>query len=153
MISKILCVCCAFLYLMATALEAFDNAPRCYQDLERNFFQPGYVSEALSMHRVPQSIWSPIIQALQQNTKDLPDRIRKAGKSMNPDPFDPEFLAEPALDLLTQSLYQIFVGVVADYNRYQDIVINGDDVLNMFTYIKDKQKAKFEGCFPGVEQK
>lgn len=138
---------CAFVLTLTTGLFAFDASPRCFKDLSVNFFQTGIVSQALSMHKVDQSVWTPIVQQLQEVSKKVPDMVKKRARAMSPNPLEPVFIPEAAYSILTDVLFEVFSGVLISYNAYQDIRINGDDIKNMFDYIMSKQTSRFENCF------
>ncbi len=140
-------LCLIFVFLTNSSLKAFDASPRCFKDLEINFFQPSIVSQALSLHHVDQSIWTPITQFLHEASKKVPDIIKKKAERMSPNPLTPKFIPEVAYQLLNETLFQIFSDVLITYNSYQDLKINGDDMRSMFEYIKDKQAHRLDPCF------
>jgi hypothetical protein len=136
-----------FLFCFSNFLQAFDASPNCYKDLELNFFQPALVSQALSMHHVDQSSWTPIVQILKEASKKVPATIKTKARNFKPNPFEPVFIPEVAMQLLEETLFEVFYGVMISYNPYQQIRINGDDIRDMFSYILNKQAKKMEGCF------
>lgn len=141
-------IICSFIFINSSLL-GFDASPRCFKDLEINFFQPSLVSQALSLHHVDQSIWTPINQYLQEASKKVPAIIKAKAEKMNPNPLTPKFIPEVAFQLLNETLFQIFSDVMIQYNSYQQLNINGDDIRSMFEYIKEKQSRRLEPCFMG----
>lgn len=131
---------------MSTAVFAFDASPRCFKELQLHFFQPAIVSQALSIHRVDQSVWTPIVQLLEEASKKVPEIIKKRAQGMNPNPLEPIFIPEVAKALLEEALFDVFSGVLISFNNYQDIRINGNDIRDMFNYIMEKQASRIDGC-------
>lgn len=139
-------ICFIFLSLIS-CLEAYDASPRCYKDLELNFFQPSLVTQALSLHHVDQAIWTPILHLLQENSKKVPSMVRLKAKNLRPNPFAPVFIAEDVKLILMETLYEVFFSSVSSYNFYQNLHINADDIRAMFQYITDKQERRINNCF------
>lgn len=138
---------CLYFLAFAFFAEAYDASPRCFRDLELNFFQPALVSQALSNHRVDQSVWTPINQILKESSRQVPSLLRERVKYLNVNPLSPVFIPEPALKILEEILFRIFSETLISYNSYQDLRINGEDIKNMFDYIKREQASKIENCF------
>lgn len=138
-----------FLCLLSLSfyLQAYDASPKCYRDLELNFFQPALVSQALSLHRVDQSTWTPILRTLKENSRKVPAIIRAKAKNIRPNPFEPDFIPEIAKQIMDETLFEVFSASVASYNSYQDLGINGEDIVKMFQYISEKQADKINRCF------
>ncbi len=128
-------------------LQAYDASPKCYRDLELNFFQPALVSQALSLHRVDQSSWTPILRSLKESSRKVPEIIRIKAKSIRPNPFEPIFIPEIAKQLMEETLFEVFAASVSSYNSYQDLRINSEDIAQMFKYISEKQADKVNRCF------
>lgn len=137
----------ALFCLMATCLQAYDASPSCYKDLELNFFQRAVVSQALNLHRVDQGAWTPIVQILQETSKRVPALIKAKALRLSPNPFDPVFIPELARQLLEETLFEVFSGVMISYNPYQQLKINGGDIQDMFNYILNSQAKRMERCF------
>lgn len=138
-----------FLFFLATPfyVQSYDASPKCYRDLELNFFQPALVSQALSLHHVDQSSWTPILRNLKENSRKVPAIIRSKAKNYRPSPFEPVFIPEVVKLLMDETLFEVFSVSVTSYNSYQDLRINGEDILRMFQYISEKQEDKINRCF------
>lgn len=140
-----------FLFLVCAVgvmhdLKAADMAPACFHDLEINFFESKAVMEAFSLHNVPQNTWAPIVRALQVESQRVPEMVRAQARQMSPNPFDP-FDAKAAMDVLHNSLYDVFVQVLTSYNFNQALQISQSDMMAMFNYISNKQAYRIERCF------
>jgi|GEM_PF-1652504 len=133
-------------------LNAYDASPSCYKDLQLNFFQTSIVSQALSLHRVDQSSWTPIVKLLQESSKNIPSIIKAKAQNSRPNPLDPIFIPDVAREILEETLYEVFSGVLISYNPYQQILINSADIEDMFGFIMSKQQQKFDSCLGTVKK-
>jgi hypothetical protein len=119
-----------------------QGEPRCYQDLADHFFDNDKaIMQALSLHRVTQSSWTPIIRDLQQRSRLAYPLAKQRARSLQPNPLDP-FQPEPAEKVLMYTLLEIFQGVLNSY-----LITNPDDITEMFDDIRRRQSA-WPVCFP-----
>jgi len=135
------------LIFVAGTMSAYDASPRCYKELQTNFFDSRIVMEALALHYVPQNSWTPIARALATQSQQVPQVIRAQSMRLQPNPLDPVFLPEQALELLRSVLLTVFTQVVSSYNFNQESNINQGDIQAMFDYISNKQAYRIERCF------
>jgi hypothetical protein len=132
-----------FIFIAVTAFSAmFAEVPPCFRDLENNFFRPNLVNEALSMHSVFQSTWTPINQQLSRNARRAPEIIRARAKQMDPNPLGTPFLPKEASWLLQQVLLEIFSETLTPFH-----VVSPGKIEEMFQYIREKQIQRFHACF------
>lgn len=143
-------ICSCLLALLVSfvfKLSAFDASPPCYKNLQTHFFQPLIVTEALSLYNINQGAWTPIIQNLNEASKKIPRIIQEKSNRMNPNPLSPVYLPELAEELLTNTLFEVFVDIITTYNFPQGGSVNGQNVDSMFKYLLDKQKNEWDRCF------
>jgi len=133
----------------ALPITFFINAetPPCYKDIESNFFRVDFVSEALSIHSVPQSNWSLINIELQKNIKEVPSMVRARANRMRPNPFGTPFQPQEASELMRQVLLEIFSNTLATFH-----ITNQQKVEEMFQYIRQRQSQRMLACFGQEEQ-
>lgn len=138
---------CLGTFLMASALSGvFNDESPCFKDLQTHFFRPDLVMEALSLHEVYQSQWQPIVQKLQDSSKDVPQLLKLKAENLelsgqrNPllSPFDPE----GADKLLNEILMQVFTNVLRESN-----VLLESDIKDMYVYIRNKQTDRLKACY------
>lgn len=96
--------------------------------------------QALSLHRVTESSWVPIVRDLQRLSRGAFAAARQRARSLVPNPLEP-FLAAPAEKLLILTLQEIFQNVL---NRY--LITNQDGIHDMFDYIR-RQQPLWQECF------
>lgn len=131
------------LTLMMAGFSAISaEVPPCFRDLERSFFRPDLVNEALSMHSVFQSTWTPINQELRKNARRAPEIIRARAGRMDPNPLGTPFLPKEASLILQQVLLEIFSETLVPFH-----VVNQSKIEEMFQYIREKQIQRFHACF------
>ena len=126
-----------------SSLVAYDASPRCYKNLQINFFQERLVYEAFSLHGVPQGAWPTIFHDLDDQQKHVPERIRDLAAVLRPDPLDPVFIPEVARKILLDVLFKTFSTVM----RMHDLS-NDADITAMFNFILSKQIGKVDSCVP-----
>ncbi len=126
-----------------------SEAPACYRDIERSFFRPELVSQALSFQiSIPQNTWTPINTALGRNAGQVPKIVRERAAKLHPNPFDTPFDAEIAEQLLTQALVEVLAKTLVQYN-----ITHPGVVREIFLYIQAQQIKKWTACFPKDEHK
>lgn len=129
--------------VLSIALPFFSSAqlPSCYREMEINFFKPNLVNEALSLHSVPQSNWTPINQELQKNVRFVPQLVKERADRMIPNPFVP-FQPQAASALLRSVLFEVFSRTLAVFH-----ITNQNKVDEMFQYLRERQSQLFLSCF------
>jgi hypothetical protein len=128
--------------LMIFPLLGWSDEPSCVREIEREFFNPVFVSQALSLHDVSQSAWSEVNRVLKQKNGDIPGRVRDRAAKMNPNPFDTPFQAKEAKQVLQDVLYEILTETLASFN-----ITDPTEIREMFNYIREQQADKFIRCF------
>jgi len=121
---------------------AYADAPPCYKNIEANFFRPELVSEALSLHSVPQSQWTLINTELQQELKRVPIMVKERASKMHPNPFGTPFQPQAAVEVLRQVLFEVFSSTLATFN-----ITNQQKIEEMFQYIRQRQSQRMLSCF------
>jgi hypothetical protein len=137
-----------FLAFFILSVEAYDMRPPCYVDLERNFFDAGAVTQAMSMQMVSQGAWQPTVTELMQAQRELESIVNQKARRMNPNPFDPVFIPNVAKQLLLSSAWDMFYRVV-----YYQGFTKPDGIRTMFDYVVSQNYIKLKHCFPEPKQK
>lgn len=125
-------------------LPVFGAEPKCYWNLADNFFfQDKAIMQALSLHQVTESSWTPIIRELQRQSRSIKSKVRQRAQELAENPFEP-YQANAAEKLLMHTLLEIFQGVLNSY-----LITNGSDITEMFEYIQRHQPL-WKECFKPV---
>lgn len=131
-LSLFLCLCWSFI----AAAE-----PKCYSELANRFFNDDKaILQALSLHRVFQSSWTPIVHALQKQTHTY-SLVRQRARQLDKNPLEP-YDPVGAEKLLADTLTEVLRGVMSTYQ-----VSNATDISEMFDYIRRHQPL-WAQCFP-----
>lgn len=124
------------------SIAANADAPPCYKNIESNFFRPELVSEALSLHSVPQSNWALINTELQHELKRVPMMVKERANKMQPNPFGTPFQPQAAVEVLRQVLFEVFSSTLTTFN-----ITNQQKIEEMFQYIRQRQSQRMLSCF------
>lgn len=116
--------------------------PNCIKELARDFFNPDYVSQALSMHDVSQSAWTEVNRVLRANSSTIMTRIRARAAHFSPNPFDTPFQPHEASLVVNGVLYDVFAETLAQFNITDPIAVK-----EMYYYIHEQHADKFLKCF------
>lgn len=133
-----------FFWLCCVAVPAclVGEASMCYKDIEKDFFREAFVSQALNLHTVSQSTWTPINIRLRQNARKVPELVKQRAAGMRRNPFNYPFQPEEAGEVLMQVLFEVFASTLAEFN-----INNASDVSQMFRYLRDRQQERLVACF------
>jgi hypothetical protein len=129
-------------------MQAYDDSPRCYKDMQRDFFSYDLVIQALSMYLVPQGQWELIFQNLQNAMRDVPEIVRSRAAQSDPNPLEYPFQSKQAEDILFQALFEVFSNVM-QVNGAADPRSSLNDPKNvreMFGYIRQQQAFRLLRC-------
>jgi hypothetical protein len=134
----------SFVFGIATLLPcwAFSAEPFCMKSLEKDFFRDEYVSQALSLHNVPQGAWMEINRILQYNMRGVPQLIRKRAEKMSPNPLGTPFQWHTSAELMQQVLFEVFFSTLIEFD-----VIDPGKIREMFNYVREQQMARLVACF------
>lgn len=123
--------------------QVFGLDPSCVRDIEENFFNPYYVSQALSLHDFSQSAWSEVNRNLKTRVGGIPALVRQKANKLSPNPFDAPYDPEEAANVLKEALYETLEQTLHDFN-----VTDPYEIREMFNYILEKQAPRWKACFP-----
>jgi hypothetical protein len=126
-----------------TPNEAYDDSGRCFKEIENDFFRQSTVFQALSLHNVFQSQWTPIMNDLRSRAREVPTLVAREAANSSPNPLSPYDRIE-AWNLLNRVLYRVFAQSLLS-NR--QLIFNEVDVKQMYAYIVSTQKARLIDCF------
>lgn len=117
------------------------DEPECFRNLANHFFDNDKaIMQALGLHRVTESSWTPIVHALQRQSRYiLPLAREKAGLLAN-NPLDP-FQPQAAEVVLNQAAVEVFQGVLRQFS-----VTNPDDITEMVGFIQ-RHQPNWQSCF------
>ena len=134
---------CSWL-LLALLICGFNDTPRCYKELEINFFDDAIVLQTFSLYTnsgVTQSQWPWLLRNLKDAESRVPGLIKARTNAMRPDPSAYPFQKDTMRDILLETLYQVFYQVMSKYTPVQE-----ESIKDMFEQIKYKQKHRLESC-------
>lgn len=134
----IISLCC--FTVEATAVVADPSA--CLKDLQLNFFQTNYVTQALSLYSVPEGLWTPIIQDLQKRSLEVPYIMKQMTKRMVPNPIAYPIIHYEAAKILKAALYQVFTEVMRHYYITEHPTLD-----YIFDYILSQEIPRMVNCF------
>lgn len=133
----ILTIVCAICWTSAHCSEL-----SCLQELITHFYDDDVVVlQALSLHRVTESSWTPIVRELQRTSRSTYSLVLERARQSDINPLDP-FQPEPAEKLLSLTMLEVFQGVMTTF-----LVTNPDGNRDMFDYIRRNQPL-WKECFP-----
>ncbi len=132
--------------LLIAPFFCFAEPPSCYAQLEREFFNPVYVNQALSMHNISQSAWPEVNRILKENSAVIPARTRALASKQRPNPFNPPFDGEAAAKILTRVQLEVLSKTLV---RFQ--IQNPYVVQQIYGYIKEQQQERWNTCFGLVQ--
>lgn len=128
---------CFYLLIAANV----QGEPPCYRQLAIHFFDDSKaIMQAMGMHRITESSWTPIIQDLRKQSKGVYALVQKRSRLLENNPLAP-FDPAAAEKLLSDTLLEIFQRVMNSY-----LITNQGDIIDMFTYIQRHQK-EWRSCF------
>jgi hypothetical protein len=130
------------------SMQAYDDSPRCYKNLQKDFFSYDLVIQALSMYQIPQGQWELIFQNLQSALRDAPEIIRTRASQQDPNPLEYPFQPKEAEDILFEAMFEIFSNVMK-VNGAADPRSSLNDPKNvreMFGYIRQQQAFRLHRC-------
>ncbi|MBA3957488.1 MAG: hypothetical protein H0X51_03715 [Parachlamydiaceae bacterium] len=114
----------------------------CFRDLQVHFFEPLWVTQALSLHQIFQSQWDPINSKLQDRVRDVPTILKqRANRRGYSSPLENPFQPIAAGELLRQILLEMFTQVLNESN-----ITNQSDIEEMFAYIEQQQRERIKAC-------
>jgi len=126
---------------------AQSEPPSCFYQIAEVFFEDGAVIESLSIYKVEQNIWTPILQSLKALSKQSPSRIIALAEIENPNPLTPVFIPDAAARLLQKALYEILFTVMQSFrNAYPNNAINQNTIDGMFRYLWTRQYNQIQAC-------
>jgi hypothetical protein len=105
--------------MLPSSLPAYDASPKCFKQLQTEFFRESTVELALSIFQTPQSQWILIRKGLKDESRHIPQIMKEQAKKMRPNPLENSFQTESALRLLRKVAWEIFVKVMEKYDGSQ----------------------------------
>lgn len=128
-------------FLFPSPSYAVNTMPRCLKTLAVTFYDGVYLDQALNMHRVYQSTWSPIRNELKRRARRVPELMYQEGKKLRPNPLDHPFNPKEAEKIFIKVLFQQFQETLNDFD-----VMNRGNIRDMFDYIRLRQQDKIDAC-------
>jgi len=133
-----------FLFFLAS-LGASDARPRCFNQVERTFFETRVVMLSLGYYNVPQGIWNLIARDLASRNRDISSIMWQRGKKRRPNPLANPFNSREAANLLRSVTRDIFMEIMQKYQPVEQ-----RDWGRIFDYIFDFESQRIEHCLRGV---
>jgi hypothetical protein len=125
-------------------LVSLEKLPACFQDLETNFFKYEITVQAFSMHRIGQSQWSFLVQALQTASQAVPGLVNAQAKLTDPNPLQNPVDVKATTQLLRWALFSVFRQVMIQSNMLE--ITNEASFGEMFQYIWFNQHHRIVSC-------
>lgn len=117
--------------------------PSCFFQIEQEFFNPTYVTQAISSNRrIAQSSWSVINQQLQKNVQSIPSIVSQRAEKMHPNPLSPRFLPLEAEKLLNDVQFEVLARTLLPFQ-----VTNPHEIRDILNYLRSKMAKKWSSCF------
>ena len=129
-------------------LTVLAEEKACVRDIETYFFNPIYVSQALSLHDVSQSAWSQVNLKLRERNSEIPKLVMDKVSKMDPNPLRTPFDPREAAKVLEEALFEMLASVLTEFN-IENPLRGGE----MFNYIREQQNSRFIDCFGAEENK
>jgi hypothetical protein len=144
MLKKIPCFIFAVAVLFQNQSFAQNSMPACFQNLETQFFKYEITSQAFSMNRIDQSLWTSLVNQLQQRSQEVPNLIQEQAQQMRPNPLQQPIQVKVASQLLHDTLFAVFRQVMLD--NYITLYTNEVAINEMFRYIWLQQLQTISQC-------
>ena len=139
---RLTCFASLLLCPMSSYCSVVPDPVPCVMSLETNFFDPAIVSQALSNYLIPQGVWSPITQRLQDKSQNVPERMKQATANMVRNPIEYPMDKPATAKILKQVLFQVFLETLREYQ------VNERPTADyMFEYIFAQQMPRLVNCF------
>lgn len=140
------------LVLVLLSLVSWNDSPKCYKELQVDFFDEQIVMQAFDLYtwlNIYQGQWSHLARRLKEEERRVPALIRAKTNKMIPSPIDYPFQPDKAEEILLETLFEVFEYTMHKYAFiYNDAAIKG-----MFNYIKEKQAPRLEACLAEKRKK
>lgn len=134
--------------MVMAALAAFPlslqaEMPSCYRQIEQNFFNPIFVSQALSLHfTIFQSSWSEISRKVRQNATQVPRIVRERAEKMHPNPHNVPIDYYESAKLLREVLLEVLTATLVEFQ-----ITNPNQINQIFDFVREKQQPQLDACF------
>jgi len=138
---------CLLANVFAMKVGADDASPPCYRQLQVDFFNQDLVIQALSLFKVQQPAWRLIAQDLSLASRNVPAIVQYRARFKNPNPLDPVFDPNGAIQVLQDSLYEVCNSVMKRYTYLPYNMINQNTINGVFRYVWDHQQSRIQACF------
>ncbi len=124
-------------------LSAYDASPKCFKEIQTDFFQETTITTALSFHRhrIYQSQWFRISRDLVKTNKRIPDLMEKYAKRLPRNPLEQPFQYEAAEKLLYSVTWDLFIEVMDSY-----YIKNQYTLQRVFSYIFNQESGRIRAC-------
>lgn len=135
------------LFLVTTS---FNDSPRCFKELEVDFFNETYLYQAFDLytfHNVYQGDWGRMVRKLKMEQTKIPSLIKEKTRHLRPNPLEYPFQPEKAKEILLETYYEVFYGVIKSFVGIPGVTaINDEAIRGMFNYLKEKQEGRIDAC-------
>lgn len=138
------------LFILASCFLGFNDSPKCFKQLEIDFFNEKYVYQAFDLytfHNVYQGDWGRIVRKLKEEQLHIPNLVKLKTRGMRPNPLEHPFQPQKAKEVLLEAYYEVFYSVVKSFVGIPGVTaINDESIRGMFNYILEKQEARIDAC-------
>jgi hypothetical protein len=132
--------------LTFSQVQAVDASPSCYRQLQTDFFGEQQVAQALSLYKVQQTAWRLIFNDLRKAAQGVPALVQARANAKVPNPLAPPFDAGGAIQILQESLFQVFYSTMMRYSSDPHNRINQNTINGAFRYLWDSQQNRIQQC-------
>ena len=140
---RLLCIAYFSLIITFQTLSAYDASPRCFKEIQTDFFREPTVTTALSFqsHRIYRSQWYRISKDLMTANRRIPRLMKEEARRLDENPLEKPFQYEGAEKLLHAVTWSLFVEVM-DRHYVKDQYT----LQRVFTYIFEQESERIRAC-------
>lgn len=126
------------------------NPLTCVEQNAGQIFPSYYVIQALSIQNVSSSSFAPLLRALQERSRQIPQEMRKEALQIIPNPFQYPYDYRVARQMWMRLVHQTFVQVMIEYAvSNPGGVLNRGQIEEMFSFLRQNYlDSFFQKCFP-----
>ncbi len=135
-----------FVLLPWSSEGVIPDMPPCLFQLETEFFQQELLYQAFNLYQIPQGLWVPIYETLQEKSRSVPEKMKQKTASMVPNPIEYPLQKQATWKILKIVLFTLLNEVMRGYR-----ISSSEKIEGVFTYLLDKQAVILNRCL-GVKE-
>lgn len=140
-IKYLACGALSFMLLGSAAPLSAAAPEECSKELLLAFFPETFLNETLKKFNVPESEWPAINQELAAKDREVATLVEQKAAAMNPNPFKDPRERMRAIQILKDTLFEVFSSVLNQHG-----VTDSDQIQQMLDEIQQLRAKRFAEC-------